>query len=577
LPPDVVLKRTLKAVALRMRAVRLIRRFVVGLVIGLAPTALYIVCYLVGALGRIGLAAAPLWYAFVPLGVASVVGAAWGLWGRVSDFEAARAADQALGLRERLGSAVALANRPPRSPEFLAALIEDAAFHCESVRPKLVTGPLLRRQALALPLLGCVTGVLFWMAATNHNPFVSPKAQAERQAVQEQGKRLLDIAREIENRGERVNLQRALGDAQLIDSLGKELARGTLGKREAMKKLAELSDDVRAEHDRLAKDAGTKDLTGKLRQAAAEEFSNDQAAEFAKDLAAGDVYSAEQKLSEIKSKLESGEMSAEEQKSLAEDLERLGKALEGTDLGDVGETMKRAAEALRQGEGQQASEELKKALEQLAQSEAAQKLSEMEQLEALQRELEFSEDQVARGGQQSGADNKSGRPGGRSPSGGDQRSGGREAGERGGQEGGNGSDNAGAMGDPGQTGPGGDERDTPQNMQGGSTDEGTAPFEGQYIGGQENSDKELSRAYKAGDSSGSDVKGRDERARGRARDVEGTPSMDVRGVGPHTDAVTPYYKVRPPTKAELEDALDRESIPAAERPLVQGYFDRLGR
>jgi hypothetical protein len=35
--------------------------------------------------------------------------------------------------------------------------------------------------------------------------------------------------------------------------------------------------------------------------------------------------------------------------------------------------------------------------------------------------------------------------------------------------------------------------------------------------------------------------------------------------------------VRPPTKAELEDALDRESIPAAERPLVQGYFDRLGR
>jgi len=571
LPPDVVLKRTLRAVALRIRTVRLVRRLIVALVVGLAPTALYSFCYLLGALGRVGLAAAPLWYALIPLGAAGVLGVLWGLWGRVSDFEAARAADHALGLRERLGSAVALANRPPGSPEFLLALLEDAAFHCEEVRPGLVTGPLLHRRALMLPLLGSVAGALFWMAATNHNPFVSPVVQAEHQAVQEQGRRLLDLAREIEKRSEKVNLQRTLGDAQLIDSLGKQLARGTLGKREAMKKLAELSDDVRAEHDRLAQDAGMKDLTGKLRQAAAEEFANDQAAEFAKDLAAGDVDSAEQTLSDMQSKLESGQMSAEEQKALAQDLDRLAKALEGTNMGDVGEAMKRAAEALRQGQGQQASEELKQALEQLAQSEGAQNLSKMEQLQALQRELEFSEDQIARGGQQSG------NSGGQSASAGDQRGGEREAGAAGGQEGREGADNAGATSDPGQTGPGGDERDTPRGIEGGSTDQGTAPFEGNYIGGQENSDKELSRQYNAGDSSGADVKGVSARARGRVRDLEATPSMDVRGVGPHTDAVTPYYNVRPPSRAELEDALERESIPPADRPLVHGYFSNLTR
>jgi len=51
---------------------------------------------------------------------------------------------------------------------------------------------------------------------------------------------------------------------------------------------------------------------------------------------------------------------------------------------------------MKQGDGKQASEALQEAAEKMAENDAAKGLSEMEQLESLARELEFSEDQVAR-------------------------------------------------------------------------------------------------------------------------------------------------------------------------------------
>jgi hypothetical protein len=84
------------------------------------------------------------------------------------------------------------------------------------------------------------------------------------------------------------------------------------------------------------------------------------------------------------------------------------------------------------------------------------------------------------------------------------------------------------------------------------------------------------RDYEAGASQpGTDTPGLNTRVHGQTRDLEGTPSIDVRGMGPRNGAQTPFYQVERPSNAEVESALDRQNIPASERPLVQGYFEQI--
>ncbi len=145
-----------------------------------------------------------------------------------------------------------------------------------------------------------------------------------------------------------------------------------------------------------------------------------------------------------------------------------------------------------------------------------------------------------------------------------------------------GSQNGSQQGDQAGQQSGGEGRQTAtDNMTGGgSTDADSGSFEGDYVGGGDQGDGSVTgRDYQeTRDGSGvTPPKGRNVRARGEIREPGDAPQVDVSGVGPVTAAETPYYSVRPPSEAEVEDALDRDNVPASQRDYVHGYFDGLER
>lgn len=575
MPPIEILRQTLRRVAARMRLRVFLDRLAASLIVGTAFSVLHIAAARTGVMFRLGVLTPPDWPALAAVGLAALAGVAWGLWVRVSDFEAAHETDLSLGLRERLGSAVALAGARPRRGYLIAALIADAAEHCAEISPRAVVPRVLPRHGVAVPVLASALAAL-WLAPQVHL-LNSPSEVTERQAVAAQGKRLLDIAREVQRKAEASGLERTRQAAERIETLAQGLAAGRTGKRDAMKQIAELTDALRAEHRRIAAEQQVEQLDQTMADAAKAARSSEDVGSLMQSLAEGDVGAASQKLEQLKSKLESGAMSEEQRKSVAQDLHDVAERLAGTRAEKLGSEFRQASEAISEGDMQAAGERLSQAQREMRQVEGLERLSEMQQLAELARELEFSEDQVARraqgGGESQAAGSGASEPGSAGQAG---------QGEPGGMQ-----QPTQAEGRSQQTGQSGGDRNEgggrgqPGTMSGGGTtdaDTGEGQDPGAREANPEDPDTFEVRGYEElHEARGQDVQGRSTRVRGTIRDPEKTPTADVRGVAPRADPATPYYSVRPPSRAELEDALDRERIPAGQRPLVQDYFDSLNR
>jgi hypothetical protein len=127
---------------------------------------------LLAAQGLLGGIALPLAIGVVCLGAAG--GALFAACRRVTGFEAARLADQALGLQDRVATSLELASRPDRGP-FFAALVADTAARVAQIGPRRMLARTLPREARLLPLplaaaaalalLPPVPGVGSWLPA----------------------------------------------------------------------------------------------------------------------------------------------------------------------------------------------------------------------------------------------------------------------------------------------------------------------------------------------------------------------------------------------------------------------------
>jgi len=94
------------------------------------------------------------WAMSTALGVAvigAVVGAGYGLMKRVAPFDAARLADRAFGLADRLTTALEWADRDERTP-LVDSLVADATTRVESVQLRQVVARILPREARLLPV-----------------------------------------------------------------------------------------------------------------------------------------------------------------------------------------------------------------------------------------------------------------------------------------------------------------------------------------------------------------------------------------------------------------------------------------
>ncbi len=112
------------------------------------------------AQGLLGAIAVPLAIGVAALGL--VGGALFGAGRRVSRLEAARLADRALGLQDRVATLLEFADRPDRSP-LVAALEADTAARVAQLAPRRMLGRTLPREARLLPLPVLAAAVLALM------------------------------------------------------------------------------------------------------------------------------------------------------------------------------------------------------------------------------------------------------------------------------------------------------------------------------------------------------------------------------------------------------------------------------
>jgi hypothetical protein len=96
----------------------------------------------------LGTRALPVAGGLVLLGL--VAGALWGFRQRVPAFDAARLADVAFGLKDRVATALEWAGRPDRTP-LVDALVADAVAHADAVAPRQIVRRVIPREARWLP------------------------------------------------------------------------------------------------------------------------------------------------------------------------------------------------------------------------------------------------------------------------------------------------------------------------------------------------------------------------------------------------------------------------------------------
>ena len=104
---------------------------------------------ILAAKGSIGAIALP--FAFALLGLSVLAGALLGACRGVSKLEAARLADRALQLDDRVATSLEYAVERERSP-LVDALLADTAARLDSLRPRRITARVIPREAWALPL-----------------------------------------------------------------------------------------------------------------------------------------------------------------------------------------------------------------------------------------------------------------------------------------------------------------------------------------------------------------------------------------------------------------------------------------
>lgn len=514
---------------------------------------------LTGCLGgfmALGVLDLPRWAVVLPLVVCTAVGVASSARIRVSDREAARATDEALGLREELGSAVDLSIEG-QAGALVDALIFSAASRAQMVRPEEVV-PRLRppvRHFRLLGLLGAVAAIAFLTAFLWPRP---PAEEAAREAMKRESRRIVEIAKQVRTTAPPTLRDDAERLARQLEQLGRDFGRARLSKRDALERLGELTEELRRQQDTLANAEAARDLQAAADRMRDTSFASEQAQAIADDLEAGDLEAAREEVCRLAEQMRKGQLSQQELEELARDLRKMADAMKGSkQLAEAAEQLEKAASACKNGQCDQAGKAAAAAAEALSEAaEGAEKLSEAEAIEQLARELQDSQDAVSGcqgGGRQSGPESRDGdesSPGGKdlvSP----------EELERSGFD----------PDAPGGPGPGG-----------GSTNQGQAAGPEGQKGSPDITAKGDPRETQYEELYGPRTTphgSKNTRVRGQTRDGGSTATIDVKAPPTRSETFSPYFSVEQAAQAAREDALDDRSIPREYRDRVRSYFQSL--
>jgi hypothetical protein len=378
--PGSTLRRNLDRLATRRDLQRLWQAMVRALMVGVGISALAVLAY------RFYLINGEWWMIAIIIGLAALIGLRNGLSARSGPFDAALDADRALGMQERLSSALAFTDPaavrrrrvvhgqvswPQRlrallfphvayetvpsseATPLVPALVRDAAARSTTLNPRQVY-PLKFDLAHGLLLSFTLLLVIFCLMP-NIEWFRSAAARATSAVLQKEGTKLIAIAKEVRKQDEKKDTE-AKRMAKRVDSLGHKMQRGRMSKREALAELGQLKKDL----EKATKNDSEK--SSAAMQEAMKQFMNEKmesrdGQEMQEAIKRGDAEKAAQKLDQMADKLEKGQMSTEEKRKAANDLQKMAQALRkqgGQQAEKMAQQLERAARAMQQ-QGQQGS------------------------------------------------------------------------------------------------------------------------------------------------------------------------------------------------------------------------------
>lgn len=299
-------------------------------------------------------------YLWALLLVGAVTGLIIGWTRRITPMVAAQIADERAGLKERLSTAVEIAASEDRSP-IAQAQLADAAEHAQGLQISRVLPWRMPRQARYLA--GAVALLLAVIFVPELSIFHSRQEQLDREAMRKEGQRIQRIAKAIEtklpkkkSKDENEEIVRRV--AAEMKKLGKDQARGRIGKKQAMLRMNQLQKNLKEAEQKAGGGQNNQksmdQVAAQLQQAADKQSQkgngeNAQALkQMADNLSKRDLEGAKRQLEELARKMQSGKMSPEEAAKTSEMLQQMAESMQNSNLEQASQQMKDAAKQLQQ-------------------------------------------------------------------------------------------------------------------------------------------------------------------------------------------------------------------------------------
>jgi hypothetical protein len=286
----------------------------------------------------------------------AVLGAIWGALKRTNRADAARLADRAFGLEDRVATALEWAQREDRTP-LVDALLADATARVEQVKPRHIVRRIVPREARFLPVPMLIALALTLAPAL---PLPSPRLPDFTRGEQDEEKEQRTGSGSLEERSKseaRERLRPPTFEEREFQARSGASTASTAGDLSAVFKDTALSSQ-RPDFNSFLK-------RGDERLKLLEQV--DRLPDLASDFTTSQYKMVFRKSKALKGGLRPDQISPQKLKELLEEMERLGRK-GGNWSGDVGEGM----EALEGGQTDRAMEAMQKALDKMrAQEEAS--------------------------------------------------------------------------------------------------------------------------------------------------------------------------------------------------------------
>ncbi|PQV63195.1 hypothetical protein B1R32_11420 [Abditibacterium utsteinense] len=319
------------------------------------------------------LADGPIWAPVAIIGFSLLWGLKNGFAQRAGSFAAACDADRALGLNDRLASALsfvapaqiqrqiliapqagrisqlrsalfpkfALSTAPVAAPTNLVpALVDEAALRAQNLDPKRVYPLPFNRSAQVLALLSILFAGFVLMPDM---PIFQSEAQKKQvAAMQAAGEKLIVVAKTVQKTAPpKAEAEKQL--ARQLEKLGQKMVRGRMTKRAALTEIGELKNQLeKAKQKNSAAQSGQlPQIAEALRDAP---LQSSVGRKVQQQLGENKAEEAAKSLEKLADQLEKGEVSQAEKKKAAEDLQKTAQDLRSRG----GEANKKAADQLEQ-------------------------------------------------------------------------------------------------------------------------------------------------------------------------------------------------------------------------------------